>query len=51
LFEKQIVIKTISLTKKERDGLSPLDVLKRLMWGNFRFNQRKKRLTGIMESI
>jgi len=30
-----------TLTKKERDKLSPSDVLKRLMWGNFRFNLTK----------
>ena len=37
-------METNSLTKKERDKLSPSDLLKRLMWGNFRFNLTKKRV-------
>jgi len=37
-------METNSLTKKERDKLSPSDLLKRLMWGNFRFNLTKTRI-------
>lgn len=33
---------TKTLTKKERDNLSPSDVLRRLKWGNFRFTGAKK---------
>lgn len=35
-------METNSLSKKERDKLSPSDVIKLLTWGNFRFNLTKK---------
>lgn len=35
-------METNSLSKKERDELSPSDVIKLLTWGNFRFNLTKK---------
>jgi len=37
-------METNSLSKKERDKLSPSDVIKLLTWGNFRFNLTKKRI-------